>query len=96
MLFPTPNLKTADKGKRKKLARVKTIVNVLYLVDATRIFFPMHMERTSLLTILRMRKLSTKTKVPLDAVPERLTEQGSSIFRPGDQSTFNQSTLFTI
>ena len=39
MLFLTPNLKTADKGKRKKLARVKTIVNVLYLVDPTRIFF---------------------------------------------------------
>ena len=41
-----------------------------------------------------MRKLSTKTKVPLDAVPERLTEQGSSIFRPGDQSINQLYLLF--
>ena len=61
------------------------IVNAVYLIENKRILFPTHMLSNSVVGKLRMRKLNTKRAVPLDAVPERLTERYSPRFRPGDR-----------
>ena len=51
-------------------------------VDATWTCFQAHTVGYTVLGNLRMRKLKTKRAVPLNAVPERLTERCSPRFRP--------------
>ena len=59
-----------------------TRMNNYLFIYPRRIFFPKKMV-TLALGWLRMRKISGKATVPLDAVPERRTERCSPRFRPG-------------
>ena len=60
----------------RKLARVNDVNTVRYSLDPTQfISFPR-------IWNLRMRKQNTKTRVPLDVVPERRTKRFPPRFRP--------------
>ena len=63
----------------RKLAPANDLNSVMYSLDSTQLnFISTKMVRIRARENLRMQKQNTKTKVPLDVVPERCTER----FRP--------------
>ena len=58
-------------------------VNALHFLDPTRIFDLTHGVGNSVIGKLRMRKLNTKSAVPLDVAPKLRTQRCSPRFWPG-------------